>query len=39
MLIAADEWRTANPASLAAPLMFSAFGVGLNWGAILAVPI
>ena len=38
MLIAADEWRTANPAPLAAPLIFSAFGVGLNWGAVLAVP-
>ncbi|SFS04195.1 3-oxoacyl-[acyl-carrier-protein] synthase-3 [Granulicella pectinivorans] len=39
MLIAADEWRTANPAPLAAPLMFSAFGVGLNWGAVLALPL
>lgn len=38
MLIAADEWRTANPAPLTSPLMFSAFGVGLNWGAVLAVP-
>ncbi|RXH57774.1 3-oxoacyl-ACP synthase III family protein [Granulicella sibirica] len=38
MLIAAAEWREANPAPLTAPLMFSAFGVGLNWGAVLAVP-
>ena len=38
MLIAADEWRTAHPTALAAPIMFSAFGVGLNWGAVLAVP-
>ena len=38
MLIAADEWRQANPQPLAAPIVFSAFGVGLNWGAVLAVP-
>jgi 3-oxoacyl-[acyl-carrier-protein] synthase-3 len=38
MLIAADEWRQANPQPLTAPIIFSAFGVGLNWGAILAVP-
>ena len=39
MLIAADEWRQANPSPLSAPLMFSAFGVGLNWGAVLALPL
>ncbi len=38
MLIAADEWRQAHPEPLAAPIMFSAFGVGLNWGAVLALP-
>ena len=38
MLLAAAEWREANPGPLTAPLMFSAFGVGLNWGAVLAVP-
>jgi 3-oxoacyl-[acyl-carrier-protein] synthase-3 len=39
MLIAADEWHEANPGPLTAPIMFSAFGVGLNWGAVLAVPV
>lgn len=39
MLIAAAEWRAANPAPLAAPILFSAFGVGLNWGALLALPV
>jgi 3-oxoacyl-[acyl-carrier-protein] synthase-3 len=39
LLIAADQWREANPNRLNAPLMFSAFGVGLNWGAVLALPV
>ncbi|SNT37273.1 3-oxoacyl-[acyl-carrier-protein] synthase-3 [Granulicella rosea] len=39
MLIAASEWRAQNPGPLATPLMFSAFGVGLNWGAVLALPV
>ena len=38
MLIAADEWRAAHPGDLAGPLVFSAFGAGLNWGALLALP-
>jgi 3-oxoacyl-[acyl-carrier-protein] synthase-3 len=38
MLIVADEWRQAHPEPAAAPLVFSAFGAGLNWGALLAVP-
>jgi 3-oxoacyl-[acyl-carrier-protein] synthase III len=38
MLIAADEWRQSHPEPLAAPIVFSAFGAGLNWGALLAVP-
>ncbi len=38
LLIAADEWRTAHPDKLAAPLVFTAFGAGLNWGALLALP-
>jgi 3-oxoacyl-[acyl-carrier-protein] synthase III len=38
LLIAADEWRRAHPEPLAAPLVFSAFGAGLNWGALLALP-
>jgi 3-oxoacyl-[acyl-carrier-protein] synthase III len=38
LLIAADEWRSGHPESLAGPLVFSAFGSGLNWGALLAFP-
>ncbi len=37
MLIAASEWHANNPA-LDAPLVFTAFGAGLNWGALLALP-
>lgn len=39
LLIAADEWYARQTAPLAGPLLFSAFGSGLNWGALLAVPI
>jgi 3-oxoacyl-[acyl-carrier-protein] synthase III len=39
MLIAAAEWREANPAPITAPIVFAAFGAGLNWGALLAVPL
>jgi 3-oxoacyl-[acyl-carrier-protein] synthase-3 len=38
LLIAAHEWREANPSPLERPIMFSAFGAGLNWGALLALP-
>jgi 3-oxoacyl-[acyl-carrier-protein] synthase III len=38
LLIAAAEWRRAHPEPLAAPIVFSAFGAGLNWGALLALP-
>jgi 3-oxoacyl-[acyl-carrier-protein] synthase III len=38
LLIAAAEWHRAHPEPPAAPLVFSAFGAGLNWGALLAVP-
>ena len=38
MLIAADEWRQTHSEPITAPLVFSAFGAGLNWGALLAVP-
>jgi 3-oxoacyl-[acyl-carrier-protein] synthase-3 len=38
LLIAADEWHRGQTAPLAGPLVFSAFGSGLNWGALLAVP-
>ena len=37
MLIAASEWHQSNP-TIAAPLVFTAFGAGLNWGALLALP-
>lgn len=36
MLIAAAEWREQNPGPLVDPLVLAAFGVGLNWGAVLA---
>jgi len=34
MLIAAAEWSQANPAP--GPVVFSAFGAGFHWGALLA---
>jgi 3-oxoacyl-[acyl-carrier-protein] synthase-3 len=39
LLIAADEWYAKQTAPIAGPLVFSAFGSGLNWGALLALPI
>jgi 3-oxoacyl-[acyl-carrier-protein] synthase-3 len=39
LLIAADEWHRAQPAPLAAPVVFAAFGAGINWGALLALPL
>lgn len=38
LLIAASEWRAANPTPPAAPIVFATFGAGFNWGAILALP-
>ncbi len=38
LLIAAHEWHQQNPGPLTAPLIFSAFGAGFNWGAVLALP-
>jgi 3-oxoacyl-[acyl-carrier-protein] synthase-3 len=38
LLIAADEWHRGQRSPLAGPLVFSAFGSGLNWGALLALP-
>jgi len=38
LLIAADEWHQKLEGPLKGPLVFSAFGAGLNWGALLAVP-
>jgi 3-oxoacyl-[acyl-carrier-protein] synthase-3 len=38
LLIAASEWRAANPAPPTTPIVFATFGAGFNWGAILALP-
>lgn len=38
LLIAAAEWHRGLTAPLTAPVVFSAFGAGLNWGALLALP-
>jgi 3-oxoacyl-[acyl-carrier-protein] synthase III len=38
LLIAASEWRAANPGPLAAPVVFATFGAGFNWGSLLALP-
>ncbi len=38
MLVAADEYFSAN-GKCAGPVVFSAFGAGINWGALLAVPV
>lgn len=37
-LIAAAEWWLKSNKRLAGPMVFAAFGAGLNWGALLAVP-
>jgi 3-oxoacyl-[acyl-carrier-protein] synthase-3 len=37
MLIAADEWSKAHQVD--GPIVFSAFGAGINWGAVLALPV
>jgi 3-oxoacyl-[acyl-carrier-protein] synthase-3 len=38
MLIAAAEWHRGQTGELTKPIVFSAFGTGLNWGALLAAP-
>jgi 3-oxoacyl-[acyl-carrier-protein] synthase-3 len=39
MLIAASEWwEEHGSGAIAEPLVLAAFGVGLNWGALLALP-
>jgi 3-oxoacyl-[acyl-carrier-protein] synthase-3 len=38
LLIAASEWRTANPTPPTTPIILATFGAGFNWGAILALP-
>ena len=37
LLIAAAQWSDA--ASVTGPIVFAAFGAGLQWGALLAVPV
>jgi 3-oxoacyl-[acyl-carrier-protein] synthase III len=39
MLIAADEWRAAHRGPVSAPIVFSAFGAGIQWGALLAAGV
>ncbi len=38
LLLALDEWHAATPQPATGPVILSAFGTGLNWGALLAVP-
>ena len=38
LLIAASEWRAANPTPPNTPIVFAVFGAGFNWGSILALP-
>jgi 3-oxoacyl-[acyl-carrier-protein] synthase-3 len=38
MLIAADEYFAAH-STPPGPVVFSAFGTGINWGALLALPV
>ena len=38
LLIAAAEWWRETGGSPTEPAVFAAFGAGLNWGALLAVP-
>lgn len=38
MLIAAAEWWKETGPRLDAPIVLAAFGAGLNWGAVLALP-
>jgi 3-oxoacyl-[acyl-carrier-protein] synthase III len=39
MLIAADDWRATHPEPVSAPMVFSAFGAGIQWGALLAIGV
>jgi 3-oxoacyl-[acyl-carrier-protein] synthase-3 len=38
LLIAGAEWRREQSGVLSAPVVFTAFGAGLHWGALLALP-
>jgi 3-oxoacyl-[acyl-carrier-protein] synthase III len=35
LLIAASEWRAANPEPPPAPIVLAVFGAGFNWGSVL----
>ena len=35
LLIAASEWRVANPEPPASPIVLAVFGAGFNWGSVL----
>lgn len=39
LLIALDEWLRSTAQPVSGPVILSAFGAGLNWGALLAVPV
>ncbi len=39
LLIAASEWRAANPSPPATPIVLAVFGAGFNWGSILLTPV
>jgi 3-oxoacyl-[acyl-carrier-protein] synthase-3 len=38
LLIAASEWRAANPVQPTTPIVLATFGAGFNWGAVLVLP-
>jgi len=38
LLIAASEWRIANPTPPTTPIVLAVFGAGFNWGTILVLP-
>jgi 3-oxoacyl-[acyl-carrier-protein] synthase-3 len=38
LLIAASEWRAANPSPPNTPIVLAVFGAGFNWGSILVIP-
>ena len=39
LLIAASEWRAANPDPPATAIVLAVFGAGFNWGSILVTPV
>ena len=38
LLIAAAEWWREQNGAMPGPVVFAAFGAGLHWGALLALP-